>query len=331
MVLTKEVVLSSSGIAGWWLGIARPGQVVMLAGLVSIALIGAGCSMTVALDGPRSQGMDGQGTAGADPQSAVGVLTRMLEHDDPDVRVAAIRELRDMGPAARDAAPELRKLTEERDRLLRYEAARALVAVAPQDPVAAPALVMIAKDPGSSDHHRRESVALLEKMGRGAEVPGPGAGSAAATRPANARRDEYSGPAPLKVTDVREQDSDAAESPRSVRIDAATRPAASAQGERESPEGPAMPATRPSAPPADDPLLQIPGLWRSTDLPGSRPPAPDIDEHGINSYTATEALLVKQWLDRQPGSAAEKRQRWEEFVKWRSEQDRQIYAKVVNR
>ena len=315
----------------------------MLTGLLGLAFVGGGCSMTLALDGPKNQAVDGQRTAVAHQESAVAVLRRMLEHEDSDVQIAAVRELRELGPAATDAVPDLRELTEERDRVMRYEAARALVAIAPQDPVAAPTLVMISKDPQSSPEQRTEASALLQRMGRGAEAVEPVASSGgelrATTRPAGVNRDWRGESGPLKVTDVQEKRGVDAEEPRprSVTIDPTTRPTRDTQVrpaeriDREPLERPAAPATRPSGPPKDDPVLQIPGLWRSTDPAGAQPPRPDINEHGIESYTATRALLVKDWIDRQPGTAEQKKSRWEEFVRWRSEQDRQIYARVVNK
>lgn len=262
--------------------------------------------------------------------SAVVALRKMLNMEDPQVRSLAARELGAMGEAGQEGVPALYALVDDPDRNVRLEAARAVTRINGDDPVAVPALVMIAKDPLSDPEHRREAIATLQQMGpRGqeaatnlalAEAQALHRGGSPSTRPSDQ---------PLKAS-VNPPKQNGNSSGNSSQRDAtrsagpSTRPSVSLNTPILKSDD-VLPDTRPTG----LVVRRIPGLGRPTDLADDLPPEPDIDVHGIRSYTAARALQVRQWINRQPGSEAERQLRYDEFQRWRNEQDQRIYDHVM--
>ena len=81
--------------------------------------------------------------------------------------------------------------------------------------------------------------------------------------------------------------------------------------------------------PAMTPSSPIPGLLG---LDTSSAPKADIHLYGLDSYTSTQANLLRQWLERQPKlSVAEKEERFRAFERWRTEQDQRIYQRALTK
>src|SRR5687768_8737158 len=138
----------------------------LCAALSVLAVSLSGCSMTLALDPSKNAAQTPQTS-----DSAVVALRKMVNMEDPQVRALAARELGAMGEAGREGVPTLYGLVDDPDRAVRLEAARAVTRINGDDPVAVPALVMIAKDPLSTPEDRREAIATLQQMGpRGQEA-----------------------------------------------------------------------------------------------------------------------------------------------------------------
>ena len=293
----------------------------------------SGCSMTLALD-PAKNAAANQTPQASD--SAVVALRKMLNMEDPQVRSLAARELGAMGEAGKEGVPSLYALVDDPDHKVRLESARAITRINGDDPVAIPALVMIARDPRSEPEDRREAIATLQQMGpRGqeaatnlalAEAQAVHQGIPPTTRPI-AQPVKASANSP---TDRDRETTDEPVLPRtpSATPDAlpATRPSVSFNSATTVKSGSLLPDTRPSG----LVVRRIPGLWRSTDIADDLPPEPDIDVHNIRSYTAARALQVRQWINRQPGTEAERQLRYDEFQRWRNEQDQRIYDHVMS-
>ena len=89
------------------------------------------------------------------------------------------------------------------------------------------------------------------------------------------------------------------------------------------PPAPAAPTTRPAT--ADSPGLT--GL-----IAAANAPAPDIQLYGLTSYSSSQASAVRSWLERQSDlNEVERETRFKDFHRWRTEQDRRIYQRALER
>jgi hypothetical protein len=275
--------------------------------LVSLASC-TGCTLRLSFDDPKAQANASTGNA-----QTIARLRGLLQSNDPQVRSIAAAELGGMGPAARDAEPDLDRLLADPDHHVRFAAARALGQIDPGDRATVPTLVMVIDDPQTAPEDRRAAVTLLGDMGA----------AAASARPAIVRL-QHSDDA-----DVR----DAAIAALN-KIDAAT-PAAPAPG-----VGPAAPpTTRPYVAPNTSSSIDRPGSaatprsQAASFTAGPAPseetlPKPDLRTDGIQHYSPGQLEALRTWIHRQndltPDQQRENLQRFEE---WNRQQEAKIAAR----
>lgn len=290
--------------------------------LMSIPLLCGGCSLTLALD--PNQGQNAAVARGSATESSTATLVRLLESDDPQVRSVAVRGLADMGESARAAAPALHGMVDDPDLHVRYEAAKALAAVHPDDPALPAVLVLMANDNRLPEEQRTEMRSMLqrvnpmlaytasEEQGLESEV-GVGVESMESV---------HTGTMPTTPTTrpimASERPEQLAESAHSTAI----------AGEFAKEESATAPTTRPVE---RTEFSEIPGL-AGLAIGDDAPPAPDINLFGHKSYTSAGALQVKNWIERQASlSDQEQQARVKEFQDWRYGQDKLIYQKVLEK
>ena len=91
--------------------------------------------------------LTGSRLASAQVPSEVARLITQLRDESPTVRGAAAHALGGIGPAAKDAVPELAKLLKDPDADVRRAAAHALGGIGPAAKDAVPELAKLLKDP----------------------------------------------------------------------------------------------------------------------------------------------------------------------------------------
>src|SRR5947209_4616180 len=98
------------------------------AGVVVTSTLGlSGCTLKLSLDDQAKN----RAALAATPDSSVNRLTQLLAADDAQVRAVAATELGTMGPRAKAAQQPLADLLNDRDRHVRFVAARALAQIDP--------------------------------------------------------------------------------------------------------------------------------------------------------------------------------------------------------
>jgi hypothetical protein len=306
--------------------------------LVSVAVLalpvmGGGCSLSLSLD-PK-QGQNAAVATGSATESSTATLVRLLESDDPQVRSVAVRGLAEMGESAQAAAPALHRMVDDPDLHVRYESAKALGAVHPNDPALPAVLMMIANDQRHPEPHRAEMRSMLQRVspmmattampGEVHESTEPVEGDAIsmdAVEPAEIDAAPTTRPTELELTT-------AGDGPTTRPIMASER----SEAINESASDPIVPRMETVAPAAKNEWSEIPGLAGIVDESGAdAPPAPDINLFGYKSYTSAGAVQVRDWIQRQPSlGEQEKQARIKEFQDWRYGQDKLIYQKVLEK
>jgi HEAT repeat protein len=105
---------------------------------------------------------------GADAAPAIGQILVLLKHkDDSEIRWNAARTLGKIGPAAKEAVPDLIAALKDSDALVREHAAEALGDIGPQAKESISALEKVLKDPDA--RVRRDAVRSLGQMGSAAK------------------------------------------------------------------------------------------------------------------------------------------------------------------
>lgn len=306
--------------------------------LMSIPLLCGGCSLTLALD--PNQGQNAAVARGSATESSTATLVRLLESDDPQVRSVAVRGLADMGESARAAAPALHGMVDDPDLHVRYEAAKALAAVHPDDPALPAVLVLMANDNRLPEEQRTEMRSMLQRVNpmlaytsseeqRLESEVGVGVESAESVDTGTMPTAPTTRPATPDL-------SESSATPTTRPIMASERPEQSAESARSGANAVEVPkeekATAPTTRPVErTELSEIPGL-AGLAIGNDAPPAPDISLFGHKSYTSAGALQVKNWIERQASlSDQEQQARVKEFQDWRYGQDKLIYQKVLEK
>jgi len=305
--------------------------------LLTLPLLAGGCSLSLSLDPKQGQNAAvARGTTTT--ESSAATLVRLLDSEDPQVRSVAVRGLAEMGESAKGAAPALHALVDDPDRHVRYEAAKALAAVNPQDPALPAVLVLIANDQRTPEEQRVEMRAILNRISPMMATT--------TSRDATAQATELDHNAEAEVVETTTEVQLPTTRPTGLEITSSsatptTRPIMASERSEQVNEStsngasPAAPTTRPATRPAsqENVWADIDGLSALVDASSQdTPPAPDVNLFGYKSYTSAGAMQVRDWIQRRPKlTLQEKESRIKEFQDWRYAQDKLIYQKVLER
>lgn len=305
--------------------------------LLTLPLLAGGCSLSLSLDPKQGQNAAvARGTTTM--ESSAATLVRLLDSEDPQVRSVAVRGLAEMGESAKGAAPALHALVDDPDRHVRYEAAKALASVNPQDPALPAMLVLIANDQRTPEEQRVEMRTILNRVS-------PMMATTTTSRDATAQTTELDHDANVEVVETTQTHAPTTR-PTGLEITSSsasptTRPIMASERSEQVNEStsngasPAAPTTRPATRPVSQESVwaDIDGLSALVDASSQdTPPAPDVNLFGYKSYTSAGAMQVRDWIQRRPTlTLQEKESRIKEFQDWRYAQDKLIYQKVLER